>query len=245
MPRYVGASLRDVRGAIKKGLMRFVQSKHDTLYSVRGGGAKDLSPMLLRRLLKRWWEGGVGTKLVVGWVHSDAFYGAPPQPPRIETMVVTRPAREHSIFTPRDIFQDLVTEEAARRDPRIVHASFSTNHTNTLAALMMENINNNNNEPETFHTNFFVWPAGIIVDNRLSSLTNILHAKTSELYNKTTRRVRRMMTPEEKQAWATNVVRRRFRAMQQKQLVRGVYRVLPAAARLKVYNKWKEVTRTP
>lgn len=83
---YIGATLKEVRDAIRTGKIRpagVSPVKQVEQLDMRGAGTKRLTEALANRLLPRWWNGGPGTKLVVGYVHSKF---------NLIPLVVTRPA---------------------------------------------------------------------------------------------------------------------------------------------------------
>ena len=70
---YIGATLQEVRAAIRSGMIRPVciePPREVRQLDMRGAGTKPLRKTMARRLIPRWWNGGAGTKLVVGYLHS-------------------------------------------------------------------------------------------------------------------------------------------------------------------------------
>ena len=193
---FIGASLKEVRDAIKRKKMRFA-SKFDFL-DVRGAGTRKASNSLFRAIAKQWWNSPPGTKIVVGWIHSDGLkyqqvyggrwvyedghrdHGIPQY--KIATISVARPPDEQLRFykgpyrstnsvrkKPDIILLNVLKDQIWRYDDRyrrlLVERGPETpvipewdgddGHTHELSPL-------------------FLWPAGIVDNNRLSNALNAL-----------------------------------------------------------------------
>ena len=72
-PQYIGATLEEVRQAIREGRLRYAQ-RRDRTVDARGAGTKRLTRPIARHMITRWWKSPPGTRIVVGFVHSDAAY---------------------------------------------------------------------------------------------------------------------------------------------------------------------------
>jgi hypothetical protein len=243
MPRYIGASLSAVQKAIRQGKIRFASLMSSTI-DVRGAGTKRLSDWLEGRLVKRWWDAGPGTKIVVGWVHSDSIWysnnqvaGIPsPTKYRIALAAVTRPRS-----STRDIeyvFNNLMEREMYEKDPRVRYIS-----SNSAGAKPVFTGNNGIRYGVSY---LFVWPAGIIDDTRVSNVTNKLH----NLYAINAYRRGRdyakysLDDPDAPEAlqWAQTVtaraVRERRKKIEGRALTRAMYRLgLPLNIRKKIYTQ--------
>lgn len=221
MPRYIGASLTAVRRAIRQDKFRFAIQKRGRMIDVRGAGTTRLSRWLERKLVKRWWDAGPGTKLVIGWVHSKSIWyynnrnsgHPPPTNYKIMTAAVTRPARmiSQDEDEPLLVFRRVLENSMLKRDRRL-RRLFDSIHDAGLVPVFY-----GNNRIRYGISYVFVWPAGIVDDPRVSNGLNKLH----NAYTTNTRRrssdyekYRLGWGPEtepEALQWAHNVVDRAVR----------------------------------
>ena len=71
---YLGASLKSVKEAYAKKRIAVIIGGTKNKYvgvHVHGFDAEDLTIPLADEMIRHWWASGPGTKVVVGWVHSD------------------------------------------------------------------------------------------------------------------------------------------------------------------------------
>lgn len=172
---FVGASVFDVRNAMQRGKIRFsthVEKKYPSkILDARGGGTKRLTQTLTSRLVDRWWAAGPGAQLVVGWVHSDARYERIHIPEyKIVTVTLVRPQNiPSSARNPKMVFFEQLNSKVSQADAS--YFGFGKNSGNGLRPLFYDR-RDREQGPLEFWSYFFVWPAGIVENNRLSNITN-------------------------------------------------------------------------
>lgn len=183
---YIGATLKEVRDAIRLGRMRFVQRRsrfpgdlEARMVDVRGAGTHRFSTTLETRLVRQWWDAGRGAKIVVGWVHSDGLRG---NAYRLVTVVVTRPAttsrkyaewirmidyhkhnhmRKHVFY--EGLFRKILADEVEAHDPA-ANGFSGDGPVEARAPTFYEH--------QARRLSYYVvWPVGIL-DNRTSNALN-------------------------------------------------------------------------
>ena len=122
---YIGASVRELTKSIPR-TAAFIGDN----YRIRGNGAQAMTPQLAHRLIRRWWASASGTRLAVGWLHSDAFLKVyvnhvNPTPDLIRLVSVQRPRRrdlnEALYMNVEELFEALLLREVRKKDPRVRH----------------------------------------------------------------------------------------------------------------------------
>ena len=219
MVEYIGATRKDVERASQAGKFRFSFRRSSgalekALYEVRGGGTKVLSPTLANRIIDRWWKSPPGTKVVVGWIHSDALLNRNENANkfRIVTAVVTRPrsTMTHEIgynratnkfikgpMSPRQNFYEILMTEIGQSDHRIRYID------EEWMASAMSPVFTGNNGSRYGLSYFFVWPAGIINNNKLSDFTNkVQNIVQKRLYNRKKRNFHKFLRSNKTEAEA-------------------------------------------
>ena len=172
---FVGASVFDVRNAMQRGKIRFsthVEKKYPSkIIDAKGAGTKRLTQTLTSRLVDRWWAAGPGAQLVVGWVHSDARYERIHIPDfKIVTVTLVRPQKlPSSARNPKMVFFEQLNSKVSQADAW--YFGFGQNSGNGLRPLFYDR-REREQGPLEFWSYFFVWPAGIVENNRLSNITN-------------------------------------------------------------------------
>ena len=171
MVRYIGAKVTDVTRALREHTFRIVPDGSGC--DVRGGGAVKLSTWLKARLVKRWWNAGAGTKITVGWVHSDGIWtngnqvaGLPrPSDYRLVTAVLTRPRSSRGIAD--HVFDALLESEIYKKDDRLRYVNHNANGLYPLFT--------GNNTIKYGISSIYAWPAGIIDDPRINNGLSKVH----------------------------------------------------------------------
>lgn len=199
---YIGATLQQVQGAIQRGKMRFAslgginKSFNAGLIDVRGAGTKRLTDRLALELARQWWNKGPGARISVGWIHSNAirYDGDPPRTHyTIKVVSVPRPTtlwargkakvnhygdppkknRVSRTYEDNDAvlsaFFNLVNKAIKKEDRRLRKVDYGNPHEIPSVEFW------GNNGIKYAVSPLYVWPAGIITDDKMSNATNKVH----------------------------------------------------------------------
>ena len=187
---YIGATLQEVQRAIRSGMFRFAFRRAPFelgSLEARGGGTKVLSPRLFDRIVNMWWKSPPGTKVVLGWIHSDSINYVNVDNGtgyRIVTAVVTRPRTTRRwknngpMMSARDTFKDILRTEARVSDYRYRYIDDPGNG----EALQPVWAGRNRRRYRTSY--FLVWPAGIIDNNKVGNITDTVQTLDMQRHEK-------------------------------------------------------------
>jgi hypothetical protein len=183
--KYIGATLEEVRRAIQEGRLQYAKDRMYTWFmDVRGAGTLRLTHRLARNLIARWWKGGPGTQVVVGFVHPDVYSNSFPTRQNLTkvnlvTVAVTRPKITPKMLTEpiEDIFRRALWWESQKHNHSVFFSQFGVPRWNWSWNTGAWTVSNRKHTrwgvENTYATDsyMFVWPAGI-VDNRTSMAMN-------------------------------------------------------------------------
>jgi hypothetical protein len=187
---YIGASLVDVKAALKKRgqvLLSGRREGHGWTYDIGGAGAVKLSIRLARQLVDRWWASPAGTKIVLGFltgkenqvnVERHNFLpripGGPPPPRRsaIKVMEIVRPPRTPNtkFQKARNVFQWLVVDKMSRmgehKYTNYADQPHEQRHIGLYSATWFLN-------PKAWPQPYIVWPAGILSNRNTDAVAHV------------------------------------------------------------------------
>lgn len=207
---YIGATLQQVQGAVQRGLMRFASLRNSGLVDVRGAGTKRLTYEMAKHVARQWWNAGPGTRIVVGWIHSDGIRYTRDRHSTQESGVLTTAFKLKLVSVVRPRTETLTRKRLRTRtnhvwkhtdyddhprsnrvwthksqDTRLVLSAFYYAVTRGIKKQdrKIVKILSSPGElvaPEFFRDDYgwynfaplFVWPAGIIENDRVSNATN-------------------------------------------------------------------------
>jgi hypothetical protein len=175
---YIGASLADVKAALKKrGRVSLSGGRAGRTYDIGGVGAVKLSIRLARQLVDRWWASPGGTKIVLGFFvlggKKDLNYGLPmPTGVAMKAMEIVRPPRTQSANQPRaqTVFQRLVVEKMRRMgEHQYVNYAQQPYEQRRIGLYLATWFKN----PKAWPQPYLVWPAGILSNRNAEAVARV------------------------------------------------------------------------
>ena len=190
---YIGASLVDVKAALKKRGRISLSGRregHGWVYNIGGAGAVKLSIRLARQLINRWWASPAGTKIVLGFltgkhdqvnVERHNFLPVPfgpralpfaPKPSAIKVMEIVRPPRTPNANQPKaqNVFQRIVVEKMRRMGEHTYtnYADYEDEqrHVGLYSATWFSN-------PKAWPQPYIVWPSGILSNRNAEAVARV------------------------------------------------------------------------
>jgi hypothetical protein len=140
-----------------------------------------MSTAVARNIIRRWWKSAAGTRVVVGWMHSSYkltnVNERLPTPENIKLVTVSRPMSTSSEH-PEEVFTELLLNKVKEQNHDIVNVRGGQSRYWLYSQFWNPFFQDGHFKRSISH--FFVWPAGVISNNKFDSGL----AKIQELANK-------------------------------------------------------------
>ncbi len=176
MVKFIGASLQEVKRAIKKGTIRVEINRAMKYVTATGGGTKTLTRDLLKRISMRLIREGPSSAFVIGWgdPKTGKFRLELVYPPYVSRDNMQKMNEKRA----KNLMWEQISDELDGHYGTTYEHSFTSLTNYGIDWYPIVNSNNNNVDNArlaTYNSKLYVWPAGIVANQRISNGTNILH----------------------------------------------------------------------